>query len=68
MQFTTRHYVRTHGKAPKGQGGWAFQATTHDTAFDSERYGPVHTFYGTYTEAKSAARQSMDAKTVAVMG
>lgn len=68
MQFTYAPYIRSHGKAPKGQGGWAFQATTSSTAFDAERYGDIRIYFGTLTEAKAAARQAMSDKIVSVLG
>ena len=57
VKFTTAPFERTHGRTPKGFGAWAFQATTHDTAFESELTGEVQFFTGTFTEARAEARR-----------
>ncbi len=67
-KFTTRQFERTHGRKPKGFGSWAFQATTSETAFDSELTGEIQFFTGTFTEARAAAKQAFDAPLVAVLG
>lgn len=65
---TTRAYERSHGRKPRGEGGWGFQRSTTEVAFDGDRYGDVHFFFGTYTEARKAAVEAMsDAAVVAVM-
>lgn len=67
--FTTSPYRRTHGQAPRGTGGWAFQATSHDTAFPWETYGDVYTWFGTFTEARKQARTHFKGEDkVAVLG
>lgn len=53
--FTDAAFRRSHSKAPRGNGCWAFQATTRRTAFESEMTGPVEFFSGTFTEAKAQA-------------
>ena len=68
VKFTTRQFERTHGRTPKGFGAWAFQATTHDTAFESELTGEVQFFTGTFTEARAEARRFFTAPLVAVLG
>ncbi len=67
-KFTTRQFERTHGRTPKGFGAWAFQATTSETAFDSELTGEVQFFTGTFTEARAEARRFFTAPLVAVLG
>jgi hypothetical protein len=67
-EFTTRQFERTHGRKPKGFGAWAFQATTSETAFDSELTGSVQFFTGTFTEARAEAKQAFEAPLVAVLG
>ncbi len=57
VKFTTAPFERTHGRTPKGFGAWAFQATTSETAFDSELTGEVQFFTGTFTEARANARR-----------
>jgi hypothetical protein len=56
VRFDTASYVRSHGKQPKGWGGWAFE-------FQGEadyRFYPA----STYTGAKKAA--TADAKAAGV--
>lgn len=44
-EFITSEYVFAHGKAPKGEGSWAFL----------DRKGVIRWFSGTYSEAKKQA-------------
>ncbi len=67
-KFTTRQFERTHGRTPKSFGAWAFQAATHETAFESELTGEVQFFTGTFTEARAEARQAFNTPLVAVLG
>jgi len=68
-EFTNSDYERTHGKSPRGEGGWAFQRSSARTAFSRERYGEVEFFYGTLTVARKQAKQTMsDSSFVAVLG
>jgi len=61
MTFDTSTYERSHGHTPRGRGGWMFQDAD---AFDADQrsntytWDTIHTFPGTYTEAKRAARAS----------
>ena len=55
IETTTRAFLRSHGKEPKGRGSWAFQAATNWTAFDRELVGELKFYYGTLTEAKKQA-------------
>ena len=69
-QFTDAPFRRSHMKAPKGRGSWAFQATLTDTALDRDLVGEVWFSPGalTLTEAKKAAREQFAAtELVAVM-
>ncbi len=66
--FTTRQFERTWGSKPKGFGTWAFQATTTQTAFDSERTGEIQFFTGTLTEARNEARRSFTEPLIAILG
>ena len=49
LHFDTTDYVATHGKNPKGLGGWAFSTKPHG---NGETY---HAPYSTYREAKEWA-------------
>ena len=68
-QITTRPYNRSHGKAPQGNGGWAFQRSTTEVAFDADLYGDIlFTKFGTLTECRKAAQAAMpDATWIAVL-
>jgi len=55
---TTAPYERSHGKAPRGYGAWAFQRSTTRTAYTSDCYGDTDFFTGTYTEARRQAEQA----------
>lgn len=61
MHFLTRQYELSHGHTPRGRGGWMFQDSE---AFDADQrdnrysWDTIHTFSGTYTEAKRLARAS----------
>ena len=68
VKFTTASFERSHGRQPKGFGAWAFQTTTHDTAYESELTGEVQFFTGTFTEARNEARQAFNTPLVAVLG
>ncbi len=52
-EFNTNQYVWAHGKAPRGRGSWAFQASSTYRAADV--YGEVVWVQGTYAEAKRQA-------------
>ncbi len=55
MTFDSSYYTRTHGKAPRGEGYWAFCPLSkyHLTNFiDFTLF-----FHGTITEAKAQARE-----------
>jgi hypothetical protein len=70
--FTNSAFVRSHVKQPRGFGHWGFQATTKDTAFSEELFGPVVWATGTLTEAKTSAvqqlrNQGVDTSLVAVL-
>jgi hypothetical protein len=68
-QTTTAAYWRTHGKAPRGRGGWAFQRSTTRTSYTEDRYGETEFFNGTFTEASKQARAAMtDAEFSACLG
>ena len=68
--FTTAPYRRTHGKDPRGQGSWAFQASTTRCAYERDLQGEVFfSNFGTYTEAKRQAKEHFESgTTVAVLG
>jgi hypothetical protein len=69
MTFTTASFVRSHGRAPKGSGLWAFQASTSTAAFTADLVGDVFTANGTLTQAKAAAKVALaGASLVAVLG
>ena len=59
FEVTTSSYVRSHGREPKGRGGWAFQRTYNYTAYERELYGEVIFAPGalTFTEAKRWLRE-----------
>lgn len=69
-EVTTAEFVRTHGKAPRGFGSWAFQASTTRAAFDADRTGEVTFVTATFTEARkrAVAHLAADARFVAVLG
>lgn len=67
-EFTTSPYERSHGKAPRGNGSWAFQRSTTRVAFAGDLYGEVEFYNGTLTEAKKQARKNMLTDFVAVLG
>ena len=50
MRVETTQYEASHGKAPKGRGGWMFSflISGHWTA-------PVHVGFATYAEARKEA-------------
>ena len=47
VEFSTTQYVFTHGREPRGRGGWAFRPWG---GRDEWQF-----FHGTYTEAKRQA-------------
>jgi len=50
VRVSTLDYELSHGKKPRGSGGWAFFA--HGDTLDVSK---AFWFYGTYTQAKNAA-------------
>ena len=61
MHFDTNTYERSHGHTPRGRGGWMFQDAywfEYDQRSNTYTWDTIHTFSGTYTEAKRAARAS----------
>lgn len=58
-KFTTSQFERSHGRKPKGFGGWAFSRSTSASAFESDLFGEVEFFSGTLTEAKKLAAAKM---------
>lgn len=56
IEFTDAAFLRSHGRAPRGRGSWALQATTADRAFDAHLFGPISWHQGTLSEAKAALR------------
>ena len=55
--FTDRAFVRSTGRSPRGTGHWAFQASTRESAFDSDLVGEIEFFVGTLSNARSEARR-----------
>lgn len=57
--FTDRAFYRSHGKSPRGRGGWAFQRSDTRDAFSTELFGPVVLVPGerTLSDAKSWLRR-----------
>ncbi len=56
---TTRAFTRSHGTNPRGQGGWGFQRSTTEQAFDADLFGDMEFFQGTFTEARRQAERTM---------
>lgn len=54
-EVRTSKYKFSHGKAPRGFGGWAFSDGSHDCE--------LFWHYGTYSEAKKAAQNHFNTKT-----
>lgn len=40
-EFTDAAFRRSHGRAPRGRGSWAFQVSTTARAFDADCVGEV---------------------------
>ena len=49
VEFSTRKYEFSHGKTPRGTGGWGFYPVGNPDT--------VAFFYGSLTEAKRQARE-----------
>lgn len=61
MHFDTTPYEISNGHTPRGRGGWMFQDRQQyliDQYDNTYSWDTIHTFCGTYTEAKRAARAS----------
>lgn len=59
MEFDTIEYVKSHGREPRGRGGWAF-SDVRNPSHDVPNGEPGGFFWapsGTYAEAKRAARE-----------
>jgi hypothetical protein len=56
-EFTDAAFRRSHGRAPRGRGSWAFQVSTTARAFDADCVGEVWFAPGsvTFAEARRAA-------------
>lgn len=54
-EVTTAPFVRTHGKAPRGEGFWAFQASDTRVGFSQDLTGEVFVVFGMYIWAKRQA-------------
>lgn len=52
IKFDDREYRRSHMKAPRGRGSWAFQAYG-----DAGLCGEIVFFFGSLSEAKVEARK-----------
>ena len=48
-------YVRSHGKAPRGRGGWGFADVNRQNDIDAVRF-----FNGSYQDARAQAVKAMD--------
>jgi hypothetical protein len=66
---TTRPFERSHGKAPRGFGHWAFAPSTTRDAFDHQvNHDAVEFFTGRFAEARAqAVAHFADAEFVAAM-
>lgn len=53
IEFSTRQFVRSHMREPRGRGSWAFNLGTGDVWFSSSM---------TYAEAKKAAKAELLAR------
>lgn len=56
VEFNTREYEFSHGRAPRGRGSWAF-AFTRNAPVSEVIWAPS----GTYAEAKKFAREKAKA-------
>jgi hypothetical protein len=57
ITFSDSLYFRSHGRAPKGRGGWLFiDADRYDDRRELD-WDHVRNFNGTLTEAKQQARR-----------
>lgn len=54
ITFDTTPYTFSHGKQPRGEGSWGFQA---EADYDGGGLATVFWAYGTLTVAKAAARK-----------
>ena len=53
VSFNDSDYVRSHGKAPRGRGSWAFQRQV-----GRELVGEIKFFMGSVVEAKKQAAEA----------
>ena len=51
IEFRNDEYIKSHGKAPKGYGSWAFAASRNPDPLD------LKFFHGTLTQAKAQAKE-----------
>lgn len=51
--FDTIRYEASHGRKPRGNGGWAFGFNSRNPAIDDVYFAP----HGSYAAAKKAARE-----------
>jgi hypothetical protein len=59
VPVTTAAYLRSHGRAPRGSGTWAFSASQTSRAYDADLRGNVVFAHGTLAEATRVARESL---------
>lgn len=66
--FTTRPFVRSHGRQPRGHGRWALQPTRSVNGYAADLHGEILFVDGTLTEARTAAQDHFaDEALVAVL-
>jgi hypothetical protein len=63
--FDTMPYEKSHGKQPRGQGGWAFIDAQYERRDDYLDF--VKFFYGSYAVAKRQAREHFAALGVEIV-
>lgn len=60
--FDDSPYFRSHGKAPRGTGGWGFADINDQNDIDKVRF-----FYGTFSQARSQANKAFPAGSIIVV-
>lgn len=65
VKFNVESYVASHGRAPRGTGRWLFDMVGSNERGASTAF-EMFSVYGSYTEAKRAARERARVEAAAV--
>lgn len=57
-EFTDAAFRRSHGRAPRGRGSWAFQVSTTARAFDADCVGEV--WFAPRVSAREASPEDVE--------